>query len=370
MLNRATLFACIAVVCGAVALFLVRHSYSLYDDAYIYFRYVENLFGGCGLRFNCGEAPVEGFTSPLYFALLAAARPVHFDLETASQILGALSLAAALSLTIASALHPRLRSSSPLVAALSAVAVTIALAFDHRLLVNATTGLETALRSAVWPSRWCFDSRSRMKIARQSPRRCSPSWSSRSWRCWWRRCWCSAHRPAYATAGSRFAAALVAMTATRFLLFRDLLPNTFWAKTGGSAAHLRLGLAYSYEVVCDFPLIVLAPLGLLLPTRRAAAHLLLGAALAFAFSSIPAATRFRTADWRHSSPRSPCSGFWASGARSKNGAPLPSTLTVAAAAAAFAIVMHPLPSQHAFPTSSAGRPSASGPNDHHAGARD
>ena len=36
---------------AAVGVFLVQHSFSLYDDAYIYFRYVESSFAGCALRY-------------------------------------------------------------------------------------------------------------------------------------------------------------------------------------------------------------------------------------------------------------------------------------------------------------------------------
>ena len=38
----------------------------------IYLRYVRNLHAGCGPTFNCGQPPVEGFTSPLYLAVLWA----------------------------------------------------------------------------------------------------------------------------------------------------------------------------------------------------------------------------------------------------------------------------------------------------------
>ena len=64
-----------AATIAAVVLFLAGHSYALYDDAYIYFTYADHVVGGCGLRFRCDEAPVEGFTSPAYQLILVAARP-------------------------------------------------------------------------------------------------------------------------------------------------------------------------------------------------------------------------------------------------------------------------------------------------------
>jgi len=44
---------------------------SLIDDAFIFFRYADNLLAGLGPVFNAGER-VEGFTSPLWLLLLAA----------------------------------------------------------------------------------------------------------------------------------------------------------------------------------------------------------------------------------------------------------------------------------------------------------
>ncbi len=55
-------------------LFLVLHYAWLLDDAYVYFRYVDNLlFLGFGLVYNCGEY-VEGFSSPLWCMILIALR--------------------------------------------------------------------------------------------------------------------------------------------------------------------------------------------------------------------------------------------------------------------------------------------------------
>lgn len=59
---------------GAVGLELVFAYYWLLDDAFVYFRYVDNLvFLDLGLVYNAGEY-VEGFTSPLWTLLLVAFR--------------------------------------------------------------------------------------------------------------------------------------------------------------------------------------------------------------------------------------------------------------------------------------------------------
>jgi hypothetical protein len=61
-------------VCLALGLALVWRYRFLYDDAFVYFRYVDNaLFMDLGLVYNQGEF-VEGYTSPLWTLLLLAAR--------------------------------------------------------------------------------------------------------------------------------------------------------------------------------------------------------------------------------------------------------------------------------------------------------
>jgi len=62
------------------------HSW-LSDDIFITFRYIQQLFNGNGLVYNVGEY-VEGFTHPLWLIMLI---PFYPNLELASQILGLLS---------------------------------------------------------------------------------------------------------------------------------------------------------------------------------------------------------------------------------------------------------------------------------------
>ena len=72
----------------AVGLFLVFRYRWLLDDAFIYFRYVDNLlFLNAGLVFNAGEF-VEGFSSPLHAMLLIALRALHLDWMHAITLLG------------------------------------------------------------------------------------------------------------------------------------------------------------------------------------------------------------------------------------------------------------------------------------------
>src|SRR5262249_18112598 len=159
---------------------------------------------------------------------------------------------AALSLTVDTAIRLR--------APFAAVGVALAFAFDDYLLLNSVSGLETALAclAVAIVFRLALEDRPPLAAALisvlvrpelavlvaalvvfelgSSARRLRPMLVA--------------------------AAALLLLTAARWALFHDVLPNTFWAKSGGTRRHLALGLAYIYEVVRDFPLILLAPLGL------------------------------------------------------------------------------------------------------------
>ncbi len=50
---------------------LLTTTYDMTDDAFIYFRYVENWIEGDGLTWNPGHDPIEGYTSFLFVLLLA-----------------------------------------------------------------------------------------------------------------------------------------------------------------------------------------------------------------------------------------------------------------------------------------------------------
>ncbi len=79
----------IGLLSGLLTLFavgvLLQHAWRfrhwLIDDVFITFRYSENLARGAGPVFNPGE-PVEGYTSFLWMAMLAAAQPLGLDTLT------------------------------------------------------------------------------------------------------------------------------------------------------------------------------------------------------------------------------------------------------------------------------------------------
>src|SRR5689334_15493438 len=60
------------------------------DDSFITYRYSENLVHGQGAVFNPGER-VEGYSSPSWMLLLAAAIAAGLDPETVSKVLGLVS---------------------------------------------------------------------------------------------------------------------------------------------------------------------------------------------------------------------------------------------------------------------------------------
>lgn len=258
--------------------FVVLHSFSIYDDAYIYFRYADNVLAGCGPTFNCGQPAVEGFTSPLFLGLLVAGGALTGDVEAWSQVLGPLCLAAALVAAILLPTIPALREGvHGRLSVAAAASVMLCLALDDYALHNAVSGLETGLAAAVVAM-----------LAHSVLRRDVRS------TCAWAvvsvlvrpECgvfvlalpllpWLRTRRAVLGVA-----VGLAAIVLVRFAVFGDLMPNTYWAKSGGTSLHTQLGWAYLGEVVRDFPLVLLAPLALLdRARRREHAFLLVGAAL-------------------------------------------------------------------------------------------
>ncbi len=98
--------AFLLLLVGAVAVVGGWAQGGLLDDAYIFFRFAENIALGNGPRFNPSEPPVEGFTSPLWVGVLALLRLLGGNLERGAPLLG-VSLAAVAALTAGLAARPR-----------------------------------------------------------------------------------------------------------------------------------------------------------------------------------------------------------------------------------------------------------------------
>ena len=120
-LGRAVTFAICALFFG-VGFFVwfgnVREFWGsiVIDDAYITYRYAQNLAMGHGAVWNPGEAPVEGYSTPLFMLLLALGSLVA-NIETVSLVLCIGSTFAMVGLT---AFWVFDRSRSPIAAALAA----------------------------------------------------------------------------------------------------------------------------------------------------------------------------------------------------------------------------------------------------------
>jgi len=88
--GRALLPYLLPACVGLIYLFHVQHLSFLGDDAYISFRYAQNLVEGYGLVFNPGER-VEGYTNFSWVLLMAAAMKLGIPVESFSKLLGVLS---------------------------------------------------------------------------------------------------------------------------------------------------------------------------------------------------------------------------------------------------------------------------------------
>jgi arabinofuranosyltransferase len=89
----------LALFCFSIqVIYFYKGVYSLYDDAFITFRYSRNLAGGLGPVYNPGD-PVEGYTTFLWMLILALGHWIGFDILSLSQILGFFSALIVLFLT-------------------------------------------------------------------------------------------------------------------------------------------------------------------------------------------------------------------------------------------------------------------------------
>jgi hypothetical protein len=108
------------------------------DDAFITFRYADNWVGGLGPVYNAGER-VEGYTHFLWLCMIAVGRRLGADPVAVAQTMGVAAFCALILLCawIAHALSGRQRAYVPMAA--------LALALHYDMAVWATGGLETAL---------------------------------------------------------------------------------------------------------------------------------------------------------------------------------------------------------------------------------
>jgi len=345
----------LAILAIALWRFARDHWGGVYDDAFIYLRYVKNLDAGCGLRFNCGDPPVEGFTGPLYLAVLWLGGRVTVQLIDLSQIVCTASLAAALAFAVWAAVIAGRGEPGGALPAVLAVSVAAALGADHFVLLNAITGMETALGAAAITAialaalaerRWLLVAAvAAALLVRPESLVFAAALPILP----------ALRRPKYLAA---IAGIVVAIAIARYAVFGALAPNTYYAKAGGTWRHAELGLAYLADAAADFPLAFAAPLALLLPAgprRRACGFVLAGAAAWFAFFLRSGGDLFEYS--RLAFPLVPALYVLALAgiaelARRITGRPLAAAIAAAACAlvvAGRAAVVHSLAPQHASP---------------------
>lgn len=119
------------------------------DDAFITFRYVDNWLDGLGIVYNAGER-VEGYTHPLWMLLLTGLRATGLELVLSSQILSIVSFALGVvvyGMLGTGMLGTRWPGASPTRTnlILAAPVTSLILAANYDVAVWGTGGLETAL---------------------------------------------------------------------------------------------------------------------------------------------------------------------------------------------------------------------------------
>ncbi len=227
------------------------------DDAYISFRYAKNLLDGHGLVFNPGER-VEGYSNFAWTMLVAFVMKLGADPVPASQVMG-LAFGVLAILTAARfvrGLEGRWGA--------GAVAAAAFIAFNPAFALWSSGGLETAmfaflvvlglergLAPDVSPAgrRLAPLALAAASLTRPEGPLLFVLWFAVRAFDTWRAGPCAdpAGRRGLVRDALTFAAPLVPYALWKLWYFGDLLPNPFYAKTGTSLEHLRLGFAYARD---------------------------------------------------------------------------------------------------------------------------
>src|SRR5438132_5092913 len=125
-----------AAVTLAVATFRLRFGI---DDAFINFRFAENLAAGLGPVFNAGER-VEGYTTPAWVFLLAGLHRLGAPLLGTAHVLGI--AAAATTVLVAGALATR---AAPRLGALAGAFAAVLVALHPGVVLWTASGMETCI---------------------------------------------------------------------------------------------------------------------------------------------------------------------------------------------------------------------------------
>lgn len=254
------------------------------DDAFISFRYAENLASGHGLVFNPGER-VEGYSNFLWCLLLTPFAALSIDPVVAARILGGLSSVALLAGVVR--FSPRPEAAPALVWIAPLLTAT-----SPPIVVWATGGLEAPLFASLmlWAVGLAAEAAQRDRLSPAAAGLCAAAALTRPdglgvfallvgllLIVHWGR---AARLGELLRWGASFAAVFVPYFAWRFLYYGDLLPNTFHAKVGFGLAQVVRGLQYYADFFVESGGWIALPLvGLAWYGERRTAMLLGGMAL-------------------------------------------------------------------------------------------
>ena len=239
----------LALLAGAAYSLVLARSFGFnnVDDAYIAFRYGQNLMQGHGLVFNLGDR-VEGYTSFLWTLLLAPFTRARADIAWFSIPLG---IAASLGTIAGVAVHARrliAKGAHPWLAF-----APLILALDNSHAFWAISGLETSLFTCllVWSSHLVIDGVDAARAALGGlllglmvltrPEGALFAGALVAWRF-------TQHDPRArrdaAVSAAAVAAVVVPHLLWRFAYYGDWVPNTFRVKVSLGYPSLRLGATY------------------------------------------------------------------------------------------------------------------------------
>jgi len=259
--ERTVLVAGLAVSAALLAWHVRTYAW-LADDAFISFRYARNLAEGHGLVFNAGHERVEGYTNFLWVLVLAAGRLLGVRPESAAPVLSV----AATVLLWALVAREAARWTWPRGLSWLALVPPLGLAASRSFAVWATSGLETRLfELLVFAGSIRLAAELRARLAGASPRPVAA----------WLFAGAALTRPdGLLMAGCAFAVAAVVLARAgrlspsfgrgvallagivaahflgRRLYYGEWLPNTYWAKVGGS--RWGLGLVHHAAFVLEY----------------------------------------------------------------------------------------------------------------------
>jgi arabinofuranosyltransferase len=234
-----------------VAIFVV-HSLSLnftQDDAYISYRYVKNFINGNGLVFNPKEK-VEGYTNFLWIIILSFFAKFGLDMIVVSKILGVASgcIAIFLLYKISTLFFQKAnRSPNSILAWFFALSPSLLLASNGAFAYWSISGLESAffVMAVLLSVYFYFTSQRLMIVSSALSTLIRPEGVLIFVIIMWHKLFFKKDKLKdclFSLAG--FIILLLPFLIFKLLYYGDILPNSFYAKTGFSLEYMRSGLEY------------------------------------------------------------------------------------------------------------------------------